>query len=177
MRTRSASIAFVVLWLASTALFWHPFAETLRLALRDSEFTHILLILPISAALIFSQWNLSKPNPSRSLWACLVLATAGVPVAFFALWWLGGATPDVRLSLEMVALVIFWIGAFALSFGARAARSMLFPLGFLFWMVPLPSFVLMRVIQVLQRGSAQGFCFPRARSRYRDRASSCRSRV
>jgi len=154
MRTRSPSIAFVLLWLVATALFWHPFAETLRLALSDSEFTHILLILPISAALVFSQWNLAKPTPSWSLWTGLALSTTGVLTALSGKWWLGSAPPDVRLSIEMVALVIFWIAAFALSFGARAARSMLFPLGFLFWMVPLPSFLLMRIIQVLQRGSA-----------------------
>ena len=154
MKTRSASIAFVLLWLVSTALMWHPFAETMRLALSDSEFTHILLILPISAALIFSQWNPAKPNPSWSLWTGLALGTTALLLALSARWWPGDAPPDVRLSIEMVSLVILWIAAFALCFGTRAARSMLFPLGFLFWMVPLPSFLLMRIIQVLQRGSA-----------------------
>jgi exosortase len=154
MRTRSALIVFVLLWLALTALLWRPFTETLRLALSDSEFTHIILILPISAALIFSQWNLAKPTPSWSLWAGLALGMTGVSIALSARWWLRGATPDIRLSVAMVALVIFWIAAFALSFGARAARSMQFPLAFLFWMVPLPSFLLMRIIQALQQGSA-----------------------
>ena len=154
MKTRSASIAFALLWLVSTGLFWHPFAETFRLAWSDSEFTHILLILPISVALVFSQWNLAKQTPSWSLWAGSILGATGVLIALSARWWLGSAMPDVRLSVEMVALVILWIAAFTLCFGACAARSMLFPLGFLFWMVPLPSFLLMRMIQVLQRGSA-----------------------
>ena len=153
MRTRSASIVFVFLWLLSTAIFWHPFAETVRLALGDSEFTHIVLILPLSAALVFSQWNSAKPNCSWSPWTGLFLGVTGVVVALSARW-LGRTAPDVRLSVEMVALMIFWIAAFVLCFGARAARSLLFPLGFLFWMVPLPSFLLVRIIHALQQGSA-----------------------
>ena len=153
MRTRSASIVFVFLWLLSTAIFWHPLAETLRLALGDSEFTHIVLILPLSAALVFWQWNSAKPNCSWSLWTGLFLGVTGVVVAFSARW-LGRTAPDVRLSVEIVALMIFWIAAFVLCFGARAARSLLFPLGFLFWMVPLPSFLLVRIIHALQQGSA-----------------------
>ena len=153
MSTRSASIVFVFLWSLSTAIFWHRFAETLRLALGDSEFTHIVLILPISAALVFSQWNSAKPTCSWSPWMGLFLGVTGVAVAFSARW-LGRTAPDVRLSVEMVALMILWIAAFVLCFGARAARSLLFPLGFLFWMVPLPSFLLVRIIHALQQGSA-----------------------
>lgn len=153
MRTRSASIVFVFLCLLSTAIFWHPFTETLRLALGDSEFTHIVLILPLSAALVFSQWNSVKPACSWNPWTGLFLGVTGVVVAFSARW-LGRTAPDVRLSVEMVALMIFWIAAFVLCFGARAARSLLFPLGFLFWMVPLPSFLLVRIIHALQQASA-----------------------
>jgi hypothetical protein len=39
MKTRLRSIAFVLLWVLSTALLWQPFKEALGLALSDSEFT------------------------------------------------------------------------------------------------------------------------------------------
>jgi hypothetical protein len=123
MRTRLASIAFVFLWLLSTACLWQPFRETLRLALGGTEFTHILLILPISAALTFSQWNSAKLTPSWSPWMGLFLGATGALIALSARWWLGRTTPDVRLSVEMVALVVLWIAAFALSFGTRAAEG------------------------------------------------------
>ena len=154
MRTRLAYVSFFFLWLLSTALLWRPFAETLRLALTDSEFTHILLILPISTALILSQWNAAKPTPSWNPWMGSSLGATGVLIALSARWWLGPTRPDVRLSVEMMALLIFWIAAFALAFGTMAVRSMLFPLGFLSWMVPLPSFLLLRIVEILQRGSA-----------------------
>ena len=54
----------------------------------------------------------------------------------------------------MLTLVVWWVAAFALCFGERAARRALFPLCFLLWMVPLPEFVLNSVVGWLQQGSA-----------------------
>jgi exosortase len=154
MRNRLLGLAFVVLWSLSTALFWRPFADTWKQALADSEFTHILLVLPISAALIFSEWRSANPAISWNLWAGLSFSAASLLIALSARSLLGQSTPDVRLALDMLALVTLWIAAFALSFGMRAVRRMLFPLGFLFWMVPIPGFLLMKIILGLQRGSA-----------------------
>jgi len=154
MKTRLPHVTFVLLGLLSTALLWGPFTDTLRLALADSEFTHILLILPVSAALIFSEWKRTKPTVCWNWWTGLSLGAGAVLIALWAKWGLGQSPPDVRLSLDMVALMISWIGAFALCFGTSAVRSLWFPLGFLFWMVPIPSFLLVRIVQGLQRGSA-----------------------
>jgi len=60
---------------------------------------------------------------------------------------------DQRLALNMLALVLWWIGAFMISFGTRAFRRALFPLFFLFWMVPIPEFILNPIVGLLQEGS------------------------
>lgn len=44
------SLAF--LWAVFLLVEWRSFVNTFALALRDDEYTHILLVLPISAALI-----------------------------------------------------------------------------------------------------------------------------
>jgi exosortase len=62
--------------------------------------------------------------------------------------------PDVQLSIRMFALVLFWIGSCLVCFGSRVARALLFPLCFLFWLVPFPHSVLTAVITALQQGSA-----------------------
>ena len=54
----------------------------------------------------------------------------------------------------MLALVACWSASFALCFGASAFRRAIFPLAFLLWMVPLPEFVLDRIVSLLQLGSA-----------------------
>jgi exosortase len=54
----------------------------------------------------------------------------------------------------MCALVLSWIGAFLLCFGSRASRSVLFPLAFLFGLVPFPLVALNEIVRLLQQWSA-----------------------
>jgi exosortase len=63
-------------------------------------------------------------------------------------------TADLQLSINMVGLVVWWIASFTLCFGIRALRLFLFPLFFLFWMVPIPVFALNQAIRILQHTSA-----------------------
>src|SRR5438034_5248098 len=72
----------------------------------------------------------------------------------FANWRSAGLADDVQLSVGMLALVLWWIASFVACFGARAARTLLFPLVFLFWMVPIPSVALNKVVEFLQAESA-----------------------
>jgi len=153
MTTSRQYVTFACLCMFSTALLWRPFIGTLALALRDDELTHILLILPVSAALVCAEWNSLKFMLSWDLRTGPCLAVLGVLIALAARLWLP-ATPDVHLSVSILGLVTLWIGTFVLCFGARAACSLLFPLCFLFWMVPIPSFALVRIVQWLQQGSA-----------------------
>ena len=62
---------------------------------------------------------------------------------------------DEQLSLNMLALVAWWIGGFILCFGTRAFRCALFPLCFLLWIVPIPQFLLNPIIKLLQEGSVK----------------------
>jgi exosortase len=53
------------------------------------------------------------------------------------------------------AAIIFWIGAFAFLYGFKAFSEAIFPLGFLFFMVPIPAQIMDKVIYALQIGSAE----------------------
>jgi exosortase len=81
------------------------------------------------------------------------LATAAL-IASSALVWSGSLSSDVQLSIRMIALVLSWIGVFTLCFGSRASQQTLFPLCFLFGLVPFPQFALNEIISWLQLGSA-----------------------
>src|SRR5207247_1333778 len=58
------------------------------------------------------------------------------------------------LSVGMLALVLWWIASFVTCFGTQTSRTLLFPLVFLLWMVPIPSFALNKVVEFLQAESA-----------------------
>jgi exosortase len=144
---------FASLCAIATAALFRPLAATLSLALGNDEFTHILLILPMSAVLIASQWNWLKSQISPSPQIGAALLATGIAIALIARKASAGIIPDARLSLDMLALVTLWIAAFVICFGRTVAKSSIFPLCFLLWMVPIPSFALTRIVQWLQTGS------------------------
>jgi exosortase len=146
----------ILLFLTSISLviWWRPLAATFRLALEREEYTHILLVFPVSVALMAQEWRIRKPSSEPSIRLGMLLLALSVLLGLFARVQRLGLPADGRRSLAMVAFVTWWIGAFALVLGSRICRSLIFPLGFLFWLVPFPDFVLGKVVALLQQGSS-----------------------
>ena len=150
----SPLLIFASLSVVAIAIWWIPLVSLFDLALHDEQYTHILLILPISTALVALDWK-SRPSPRPS--GSGAVAGSGLLVGALlarvgARW--TGSSADVQLSLNVLALVSWWMGAFILCFGTRAFRRALFPLCFLLWMVPFPRLLLDPIVSLLQRGSA-----------------------
>jgi exosortase len=145
------SLRFVLLCVISLVVGWHSLFSTLVLALRVDEYTHLLLIVPISVSLIFSERDLLKlaPGPAVGLGSFLLIAAILIGVFSRTI-----SQIDVELSFNMLAIVIWWIGSFVLCFGSHVARLFLFPLCFLFWLVPIPAPLLEKIVAIWQHGSA-----------------------
>ena len=164
MTTRNQALAFAFLGAVSIVFWWHSLVLTLGLALANNAYTHILLILPLSAALIYldskhrdSKYGDSKalridPQPSPRIGAALLVLA--LLIGGYARWGMAATVGDVRLSLGMFALVTWWIAAVLFCFGARTFQSFLFPLCFLFLVVPIPEFALNWIVEFLQQQSA-----------------------
>ncbi len=157
--TRNQVPAFVCLCAVSILFWWHPLVVTLRLAQANDAYTHILLILPLSGALIYfdSKYVNSKalrldPAPSPRVGAALL--SLALLIGGYARWGSAATPDDVRLSLAMFALVGWWIASVLLCFGVKTFQLFLFPICFLFLMVPIPDFALSRVVEFLQQQSA-----------------------
>ena len=93
--------------------------------------------------------SLSAPG----LGAGLILLCISFVIAGFARW-RTDLLPDERLTANMLALVSWWVGSFVLCFGTRVSRALLFPLGFLLLVVPLPRFLVNGIVAWLQQASA-----------------------
>jgi exosortase len=135
----------------SLVVGWRPLLETFTLALRRDEYTHILLIVPISAALIYTEWPWLKADskPDNHIGPALLIAAV-----LFALIGKFTARSDAQQMWDLLALVTWWLGAFIICFGVRTFRSLLFPLCFLFWLVPIPELALNKIVAFWQHGSA-----------------------
>ena len=134
--------AFVALIALSMLLGWRTLLDTFALALRNDEYTYILLILPICAILIYLERRSLRMNAKTNLPLGIALIGSAILIAAYACVptsWLGS---DVQMATQMFALVLSWIGVFLLRCGIKALRIVLFPSLFLFALVPFPRFVL-----------------------------------
>ncbi|MGB7603352.1 MAG: exosortase/archaeosortase family protein [Candidatus Sulfotelmatobacter sp.] len=138
----------------SVAVWFRPLVSSFALAYRDSEYTHILLIIPVSLTLIFLDWRTPRENSRLGLIFGTIMMALALAVAIAMQLDVAPLHPDERLSLNMVALVLWWIGAFVFCFGLSAFKRAVFPLGFLFWLVPIPQVLLEPIVRLLQEGSA-----------------------
>jgi exosortase len=137
------------------AAFWAPLSTLIRLSFQREEYSHILLLPLVSASLFFLERRRIFSHV-ETRWA----AGSGLLVAGVLFYWFGrnlaaAASQNDQLAIAIFSVVIIWVGCFVLCYGLRAFRAGLFPLLFLFWMVPIPDFLLDRIIVWLQVASAE----------------------
>jgi exosortase len=152
--SRVAYLELSALLAVSIALWWQPIRSTLSLALGSDAYTHILLILPLSIALIYFGPNRARANATSGQWIGGILLTVALLFRGFIAFNLGHLSTSNSLSLNVFALVVWWIGSVVLSFGLSTFRVLFFPLCFLFLLVPLPDHLLNWVTEFLQHQSA-----------------------
>ena len=146
---------FAVICVLAFLSFWMPLTTLCRLLGQEDMYSHMPLILPISLGLIY----LRKRHIFLNVRYCFRLGTVALS-AGVALCWLGrryssGLSQNDYLSFAVFAFVVVLIGAFVLSYGVEASRAAAFPLLFLVLMVPVPGFLLERIVLALQKGSAE----------------------
>jgi exosortase len=152
--TRQHQVVFGLLLALSILIGWRPLSQTVLLAIQNDEYTHILLVLPVSVSLIVLERRMSRIKNEWSFRLGSALLGIAVLSALYAHATLHWTPQDIHLASEMLAVVLSWIGVFALCFGAVASQSNLFPLILLFALVPLPRCILNPIIALLQLGSA-----------------------
>ena len=149
------SVLFALIVTLTIAMAWKPLTMLLRLSFREEQYSHILLIPLISVFLIYlEQGRIFSPLATQ--WpAGFGLLSAGLFLYWFGQHHSASLSENDRLAMVVFPVVLIWIGGFLLSYGLRAFQAALFPLLFLFLMVPLPDFFLKRAIYWLQIGSAE----------------------
>ena len=148
------TLPFAFMLAASVALGWRPLVSTWTLALSREAYTHILLILPLSCAFVYLERKALPSPPRRSVVAGSAVLALVLLLVGLARFGGRGWPQDIVLSSSMLALVTWWIGCTVFYFGIRAFQVMLFPLCFLFWLVPIPSIALDEIVHFFQHQSA-----------------------
>jgi exosortase A len=116
-------------WAALTALTWSDWSEMARQWWDASTYNHILLVPPILVWLVRQRWpELARLTPG-AWWPGLALLAGG------ALAWLAGTTLTIN-TLSQLGAVAMLQAAVAVLLGPRVAAGLLFPLGYMLFLVP-----------------------------------------
>lgn len=148
--------AYFILFVGvSAAFFWSTLKSLVALSLGNYAYSHIILIPLISGFVFYLERKRIFIHVRYCPAGGVILLLAGMTGFFggrerlFAL-----RRPDL-LSLMALSLVLVWMGGFVLYFGDQAFRAAAFPLLFLLLMIPVPPFLLDRIIFALRQGSAE----------------------
>lgn len=141
-------------WLVlSLLLFVRPVLALVRLSLSQDDSSYLVIIPLISAALLYLDRDKIPRHASGDKVLSgifLLLAAVTALVSYFG----SSKAPGAQLSGWILALALVWIASFVFFFGKAALRAAYFPFLFLLLMVPIPDFLLDRIIFLLQQGSA-----------------------
>lgn len=129
-RWRKVLFGLVTVSILSIAIFFNTWKSIVDIWIRSETFTHGFIIAPISLWLVWSQ-----KNKYRELSPCF----SGLGLLFIGIngfLWLLANLINV-LVFEQIAVVGILIGSFWALLGNKIAWEMIFPLSFLYFMVPV----------------------------------------
>jgi exosortase len=147
-------LGFLIFLTASVAFFWKPLKHLFTFSLTQDYATHIILIVPVSAGLIYLKRSDVFSSVRTAPLPGSVLFLTGTILWCFAARCASWPFLDLELSLITLAIVLIWISGFILFYGMHAFAMARFPLLFLLLLVPLPQIALEKIIYFLQAGSA-----------------------
>ena len=143
---------FLLFMLGSLLALWTPLEKLIRFSLTHHYGSHIILIGPISAYLIYLKRSQVFSKIQTNGLTGSTLSLAAVISWFVAHGY--SLLHSNYFSFEIAAIILLWISWFNLCYGSQAVRAARFPMLFLVLMIPFPDFVIDKVIFGLQAGSA-----------------------
>jgi len=146
---------FLIFVVVSMLMFYGPMKLLVQSSFGNELYSHILLIPFVSMYLIYADREKIFWKSATSAFPGSLLILAGM--VFYVLGKTFGIDlqPNDFLSVMTFAAVLSWIGGFILFYGLESFRLALFPFLFLFFMVPVPGFLMEKVIVLLQTWSTE----------------------
>ncbi len=147
------NLIFFGITLAALALVFEPLRDLITSG-RSDYYSHIVLIPLVSAYFLYTERKglLGDPFPSIRGGAALVI----IGLALYLIGLIQHTlNQNDRASFLAFSAVLFWIGGYLAVYGVKSFRREPFPFLFLVFMIPIPSYVLDKIIYALQVGSTE----------------------
>jgi exosortase len=149
------SVGFALLVGLTLATFGTSLVMLVRFSFQAEHYSHIVLIPLVSAFVIGLERRHVFARLETHRAAGVTLLGAGALIAVIGRRLSDSMSMNDRLSVIVFGVVSSVVGAFVLCYGLRALRAGLFPVLFLYLMVPIPDLLLSRIVLGLQLGSAE----------------------
>jgi exosortase len=141
--------------MGSLFVFWKPLGGLISFSLTHDYGSHIILVAPASAYIIYLKRQEVFSRPQSGFLAGSMLFLAGAILYWFSHRRALTFLPSDDQSGEILAIVMLWMSGFILAYGTRAFARARFSLLFLLFLVPIPDFLLRKVVFLLLAGSAE----------------------
>lgn len=137
------------------ALVFDPLRELLTSSDRSDYYSHIVLIPLVSAYLIYRKRGALFSTEKSFYLHGLIFSFFGLALYILGLAQRIHLNQNDYASLLTFSAIIFWVGGFVFLYGRRVLSIAYFPVLFLIFTVPIPSWLLGKIIYVLQVGSTE----------------------
>lgn len=154
LRTSMNRHMFLLFSFGAILIFFGGLKELFSESMKNELYSHIILVPLVSGYLMYSRRSVIFSEISYSFWGIPLVAAGLVLLLMWKSW---GDVLDANDYYSLIAFsaVIFWVGGLIVLFGMKTFKAAVFPLIFLFFMVPIPTVLVDGVIAVLQKGSAE----------------------
>ncbi len=146
---------FALFGTAMLIIFFSPLKELLLSSSHNELYSHIVLIPFISSYFLYVRREELGLHAAYSYVPGSLVMASGILLSLLGRNAGQGLGQSDYLSIMTSAAVVFLLGGFLFCYGVRAVKSALFPLLFLFFVVPVPSVLMDRLIYYLQSWSAE----------------------
>ena len=140
---------------AMLIIFFSPLKELLLSSSHNELYSHIILVPFISGYLLYMRRRELGLHAAYSYVPGALVMLTGIVLSVVGRNVRPGLSQNDYLSIMTSAAVVFLLGGFLVCYGVRAFKNALFPLLFLFFVVPVPAVIMDRLIYSLQSWSAE----------------------
>lgn len=148
-------ISFFLFNILVLIVFFVPLKELFTSSFNNELYSHIILIPFVSGYFIFTERRTIFSSSGYSIMPGIILIITSIIFYVFGLSYGVDLNENDYLSLMILSAVVFWSGGLVLFYGTKVVRKASFSLLFLVFMIPIPSFVIEKIIFALQSASTE----------------------
>jgi exosortase len=136
-------------------VFYHTGKQLTGLIFKSELYSHIVLIPIVSGYFIYLKRRVILSEVEYSFRPGIAVITLGLLLYFIGIEQGNSLNQNDYLSLMIFSAVTLLVGGVVLFYGVQSFRSAVFPLLFLFFLAPLPTAAVEKMILLLQMGSTE----------------------